>query len=80
GYSSALGTGWNTLSFAPTQAWNSALQLSQGMQYTQSQLLNASFDPGIRPQAGQVNSPPNLIDPNAGRPGRIEQWNILAYP
>jgi hypothetical protein len=76
GYSSALGTGWNTLSFAPTQAWNSALQLSQGMQYTQSQLLNASFDPGIRPQAGQVNSPPNLIDPNAGRPGRIEQWNI----
>jgi hypothetical protein len=50
--------------------------LSQGFQYTQSQLLGASLDPGIRPQAGQVNNPPNLIDPNAGRPGRIMQWNI----
>jgi len=76
GGSSSLGTGWNSLSFAPDQIWNSALQLSQGMQYTQAQLLTASFDPGIRPQPGQVNNPPNLIDPNAGRPGRINQWNI----
>jgi hypothetical protein len=76
GGSSALGTAWNTLSYAPNQVWNSALQLSQGMVYSQSQLLGASFDPGIRPQAGQVNNPPNLIDPNSGRPGRIMQWNI----
>jgi len=32
--------------------------------------------PWNRPQLGQVNNPPNLIDPNAGRPGRIMQWNI----
>jgi hypothetical protein len=76
GGGSALGTGWNTLSWAPNNVWESALQLSQGMQYTQTQLLTASFDPGIRPQAGQVNNPPNLIDPNSGRPGRIMQWNI----
>jgi hypothetical protein len=76
GGSSALGTGWNTLTFAPVNVWDSALQLSQGMQYTQAQLLSASFDPGIRPQAGQVNNPPNLIDPNSGRPGRMNQWNI----
>lgn len=73
---SSLGTGWNTLSYAPNNVWESALQLSQGMQYTQTQLLTASFDPGIRPQLGQVNNPPNLIDPNSGRPGRIMQWNI----
>ena len=76
GGGSSLGTGWNTLTYSPNNTWESALQLSQGLQYTTAQLLQASFDPGIRPQLGQINNPPNLIDPNAGRPGRIMQWNI----
>jgi hypothetical protein len=76
GGGSSLGTGWNTLSYAGNNAWDPAVQLSKGMVYTQTQLLTASFDPGIRPQAGQVNAPPNLIDRNSGRPGRIMQWNI----
>jgi Carboxypeptidase regulatory-like domain/TonB dependent receptor len=76
GGGSALGTAWNSLSFASTQVWTPAAQLSQGLQYSQAQLLTASFDPGIRPQVGQVNSPPSLMDPNSGRPGRIAQWNI----
>jgi hypothetical protein len=76
GGGSSLGTGWNTLTYSPNNSWESAFQLSQGMQYTTAQLLTASFDPGIRPQLGQVNNPPNLIDRNAGRPGRIMQWTI----
>ena len=76
GGGSSIGTAWNTLTYNPNNLWESAFPLSQGFQYTQSQLLGASLDPGIRPQAGQVNNPPNLIDPNAGRPGRIMQWNI----
>ncbi|HWB87393.1 MAG TPA: TonB-dependent receptor [Bryobacteraceae bacterium] len=76
GYSSALGTGWNTLSFAPNNSWDPALLLKNGMQYNPADLYGASFDPGIRPQAGQINNPPNLIDPNSGRPGRISQWTV----
>ena len=50
--------------------------MRNGMQYNRADLYVASFDPGIRPQAGQINNPPALIDRNSGRPGRINQWNI----
>ncbi|MBL8235192.1 MAG: hypothetical protein JNL98_42210, partial [Bryobacterales bacterium] len=36
----------------------------------------ASYDPGIRPSPGQINSPPALLDPNAGRPPRMANWNF----
>lgn len=36
----------------------------------------ASYDPGIVPHPGQINTPPYRIDRNAGRPPRINQWNI----
>ena len=76
GYSSALGTGWNTLNFAGNNSWDPAFLLKNGMQYNYSDLYSVSFDAGIRPQAGQINNPPNLIDPNSGRPGRVRQLNI----
>ena len=76
GFGSALGTGWNTLSFSPNNSWDPALLLKNGMQYNLSDLYTASFDPGIRPQAGQINNPPNLIDRSSGRPGRVNQWNL----
>lgn len=76
GYGSALGTGWNTLTFSPNNSWDAAYLLKNGMQYNIADLYGASFDPGIRPQPGQINNPPNLIDPNSGRPGRISQWNL----
>jgi hypothetical protein len=75
-FSSSLGTGWNTISFSPNNTWDPALLLRNGMQYNNADLYTASFDPGIRPQAGQINNPPNMIDRSGGRPGRINQWNI----
>ena len=45
-------------------------------EYNRADLLAASYDPGIRPQPGQTNSPPALVDPNAGRPSRMINWNI----
>jgi hypothetical protein len=32
--------------------------------------------PGIVPFTGQLNSPPYWVDPQGGRPPRINQWNI----
>ena len=46
------------------------------MPYTQAQLYPTALNPGIVPFPGQLNSPPYWIDPNGGRPPRIDQWNI----
>jgi hypothetical protein len=73
---SIIGTGWNTINFTATSFGVAPVQLSQGLQYSQSQLTNASLSPGIRPSTGQVNPPPYYIDPQAGRPARTNQWNI----
>ncbi len=35
-----------------------------------------SFDPGVGQGAGSVIGMPQLLDPNAGRPARLLQWNI----
>ena len=35
-----------------------------------------SLNPGIRPNPGQVDSPPYWLDPNGGRPPRINQWSL----
>ena len=53
-----------------------ALQLSDGLNYNLSALYAVSTDPGIRPSPGQLNAPPALVDPNAARPPRMNQWNI----
>jgi len=80
GQSSALSTlgagGWNTLSFSSPAYGAPALILSNGLNYSLADLYNVTYNPGIRPSPGQINSPPNLIDRNAGRPARLSQWNI----
>jgi hypothetical protein len=35
-----------------------------------------SFNPGVGHPVGGVIAMPSLLDPNAGRPGRLLQWNI----
>jgi hypothetical protein len=74
--SAMLGTGWNTLSFSTANFGVATSQLSQGLQYSPSTLYNASLNPGIRPDPGQIDPPSYYLDPNAGRPPRINQWNI----
>ena len=71
-----IGEGWNTVSFSSTSFGEPTSIFGAGLPYTTAQIFQTDFDPGIRPQAGQINNPPNIEDRNAGRPPRINQWNI----
>jgi hypothetical protein len=46
------------------------------MQYNLADLYSSSFDPGLRPRPGQIDSPGALTDRNGGRPPRLIQWSI----
>jgi hypothetical protein len=72
----SLGMGFNSIGFSNPTFGEAAVNLRDGLKYNVNDLLAASYDPGLRPQAGQVNSPPAIIDRNAGRPSRIFNWNI----
>jgi hypothetical protein len=72
----ASGVGWNTLSYAATSYGVAPVVLGQGLQWTQAQINNASYNPGLFPAPGTITSPPYLIDRNAGKPSRVNQWNI----
>lgn len=76
-YGGALvGTGYNTIPFESAAYAAPALQLRDGLAYNPVDLNRTTLDPGIRPSAGLTNSPPTLVDPNGGRPGRVHQWNV----
>jgi hypothetical protein len=73
---SALGFGFNSLPFGTTAFGEKALQLKDGLVYDPAVLYRVNLDPGLRPSPGQLNAPPALIDPNGGRPPRINNWVI----
>ena len=68
--------GYNTVSFVAPGFGTPAATFAQGLPYTQAQLYPTTLNPGIVPFTGQLNSPPYWIDPNGGRPPRIDQWNV----
>jgi len=72
----AVGVGWNSLSFTTTSFAEPAVTLRNGLQYNLADVFAVNYNPGIRPQPGQINNPPAYMDRNAGRPPRINQWNI----
>lgn len=76
GGGNSLGMGFNSIAFSTPAFGEAAVLMRQGLQYNPADLLAASYDPGIRPLPGQINSPPALVDPNAGRPPRVANWNI----
>lgn len=76
GGGNSLGMGFNTLNFSNPTFGDPALYLRNGLQYSVADLLAASYDPGIRPQVNQTNSPQPLVDMNAGRPSRMFNWNV----
>lgn len=76
GGGNSLGMGFNTLNFTNPNFGDAAMYLRDGLQYNTADLLAANYDPGIRPQANQTNSPPALVDRNSGRPSRMVNWNI----
>jgi hypothetical protein len=71
-----IGVGFNTLNFSSPGFGTPATTLANGWQYNPGDLTSASLDPGIRPTPGQVNSPPPYVDPNGGRPGRVNMWTV----
>lgn len=71
-----VGTGYNTLNITSTSFGDPAMLLRDGLSYDLGLLYSASFDPGIRPSPGQIDSPSGWIDPNGGRQARILQWSI----
>ena len=60
----------------PPANGEAAFTLRGGMPYRTEELYAVSLDPGIRPQPGQITSPPYWLDPNGGRPPRINQWSF----
>ncbi len=72
----SLGVGFNDIVFSTPAYAQSALLLKDGLSYDRSALYTATLDPGLRPQAGQLNAPGGGYDRNGGRPGRMAQWNV----
>jgi hypothetical protein len=71
-----FGVGWEQILFSNPSFGTPALTLRQGLQYSQAQMYAPTYNPGDLPYPGQINSPPNWWDPNAGRPSRIHQWSL----
>ncbi len=74
--SAILGVGIDQLAFQNPNFGEPAIVLQQGLVYNKADLTKVTLDPGGRPTPGTVTSPNYYLDPNAGRPGRIHQWNI----
>ena len=72
----ALGVGFNDITFSTPAFAQSAVLLKDGLNYDRSSLYTATLDPGLRPQSGQLNAPGGGYDRNGGRPGRMVQWNF----
>jgi hypothetical protein len=56
-------------------------QLSNGIVYSPAQLTALNLNPGVNTTPGQLNTFSSVWgglynDPNAGRPARINQWNV----
>jgi hypothetical protein len=56
------------------------MTLASGVPLTQAQIAWPNFSPGYYPINSAANSigggPPNVVDPNAGRPSRQYQWSF----
>ena len=71
-----LGIGFNQFAWVAPAFGDPAILLRNGLPYNQADLYKVTLDPGVRPSPGMTDSPPYWIDPNAGRPPRINQWSI----
>jgi len=68
--------GYNNLSFTSSGFGQTVADFSKGLPYTQAQLYPTTLNPGIFPFAGQLNLSDPWVNPDGGRPPRIDQWNI----
>ena len=71
-----LGVGFNQLQFTSPSFGTPGVILQNGLQYNPAALTDASLNPGLVPNKGQLNPPNYYIDRNGGRPPRIMQWSF----
>jgi Carboxypeptidase regulatory-like domain/TonB dependent receptor len=71
-----LGIGFDQHVWTNPAFGDPAMLLKNGLVYDRAALNVATLNPGLVPNAGQLNSPNYYLDPNAGRPPRINQWSI----
>lgn len=77
GGGNSQGMGFNSLPFTTASFGDPAFQLSAGIPgYNPISLFGASYDPGLRVSAGQLQGATAVIDRNAGRPPRQINWNV----
>jgi len=77
GGGNSQGMGFNTINFTSPGNGVAAGQLSQPLVWDPNALNGASYNPGLLVNPGAaVQSAPAAVDPNGGRPPRINQWNV----
>lgn len=73
------GLGFNSVS-ASTGYGYAVSQLQNGIQYSPSVLYAKTLNPGVAPSPGSLSPAPGwaaqFLDPDGGRPSRVNQWNI----
>jgi hypothetical protein len=77
GAGNSQGMGYNTINFTSIGNGVPAGKLSDGLTWSPAALYGASYDPGLLVNPGAaVQNAPTVIDPNGGRPPRVNQWNV----
>lgn len=77
GGGNSQGMGFNTINFTSPGNGVAAGRLANGLSWDPAALYGASYDPGLLVTPGApVQGAPSVIDPNGGRPPRINQWNV----
>ncbi|MDR3699193.1 MAG: carboxypeptidase regulatory-like domain-containing protein [Candidatus Sulfopaludibacter sp.] len=73
------GLGFNSVT-ASTGYGYAVSQLQNGIQYNPSVLYARTLNPGVAPGPGSLAPAPGwaaqFIDPDGGRPSRVNQWNV----
>ena len=74
---SSASTGFNTVTIPSPGNGVGAGFLSQPLNFNQTALYAATYDPGLNVvPGGGIQSAPSLVDKNSGRPSRVNQWNL----
>jgi hypothetical protein len=71
-----LGVGFNQAAYSSPSFGTAGAIVRNGLKVDLGSLYQATLNPGLVPNPGQLNSPNYYLDRNAGRPSRINQWNI----
>lgn len=77
GGGNSQGMGFNSINFTAPGNGVEAGVLKDGLAWDPTVLYGASYNPGLLVNPGAaVQNAPSVLDPNGGRPPRINQWSI----